>query len=97
MNIYKVERTDKWSYDDYDSFVCYANSPDEARYIYPDDFYVWKDGSWQMKTIDDKWVSCTHPSWVIDPTKDLTITLCGFTDMVEEAPPGVILASYNAG
>lgn len=35
MNIYKVSRTDDVSYDEYEAFVCAAESEDEARMMHP--------------------------------------------------------------
>ena len=35
MNIYLVYRTDAYSYDDYDSFVCFAGNEQEARELSP--------------------------------------------------------------
>lgn len=37
MNIYLVKRTDKFSYDDYDSFVCIAPDAQTALDIIPGD------------------------------------------------------------
>lgn len=42
MNIYKVSRTDDWSYGEYDSFVCAAESEDRAKMMNP-------DGEWDAK------------------------------------------------
>jgi len=36
MNIYLVSQTENTGYDTYDSFICYANSEEEARNINPD-------------------------------------------------------------
>lgn len=44
MNIYKVSRTDSWAhgYDEYDSFVCAAESEQTARDFVPgNDRHAW--------------------------------------------------------
>lgn len=99
MKIYKVERTDSWSYDDYDSFVCYANNEDEARRLSPSDYYVYEDGKWRFDYADKTFKYADNWSWVkADKIDTLMVTLLGFTDMpTEGVKPSVILASYNAG
>lgn len=93
MNIYKVERTDKWSYDNYDAFVCVAQNEEQARWMMPnphyevrrDDgkvYFKYGDGSYEL--VEDL---C---SWPLD-VKDIKVTEINPTD------PGVILASFNAG
>lgn len=97
MNIYKVERTDQWGYDDYDSFVCYAHNEEEARWMAPDpEYHMWKDGVYCYSYREQEPVNSKYTSWTLDP-KTLKVTLCGFTDMPEGSKPDVILASYNAG
>lgn len=48
MNIYKVSRTDKISYDEYDSFIVVASNLEDARKIHP-------NGDWENCNWD--WVS----------------------------------------
>lgn len=42
MNLYRVERTDRVGYDEYDSVVVAAESEDEARTIQPSEY----GGAW---------------------------------------------------
>jgi hypothetical protein len=44
--LYLIERTDNWSYDDYDSVVVCAESEDEARLINPDGEWGQRFRSW---------------------------------------------------
>lgn len=95
MKIFKVERTDKWSYDDYDSFVCFANSEDEARWTAPDpEYHMWKDGVYCYSYREQEPVSAGH-SWTKDP-KSLTVEYLGDND-TGTVIPSVILASFNPG
>ena len=36
MNLYLLTRTDKWSYDDFDSFVAAHHTKADARQLHPD-------------------------------------------------------------
>lgn len=96
MNIYKVERTDRWGYDDYDSFVCYANDEEEAKHLSPDGYHGWHIDSFKWQNKDGTWSEAFGHGWV-KTDKDLKVTLIGFSDMPEGTKPSVILASYNAG
>ena len=40
MNIYKVTRHDDSDFDEYESFVCYAENESDARNTNPDDEYI---------------------------------------------------------
>lgn len=101
MKIYKVERTDKWSYDDYDSFVCFANSEDEARHLHPvPDIYEWRDHpnlkehGWYFKYFDGKYDFCKHKgSW----TNPENLKVFELNRDPKDGKPTVILASFNAG
>jgi len=93
MKLYLVERTDKWDYDEYSEFVCWANSEEEARYMSPDpDFYTWKDGGWRFVYHDETWRREDPSSWVKDPK---TLKVWELSRAPKE--PTVILASYHAG
>lgn len=93
MNFYKVERTDKWGYDHYDSFVCVAHDETQARWMCPDpEYHMWRE-------IEGKPVVCysyreqepaTYHGWT-DDINSLKVTVIALDD------PKVILASFNAG
>lgn len=98
MKIYKVERTDGWSYDDYDSFVCFANSEDEARRVHPcgDDMYELHEDGWRMRFSDgclEEKASKYH-SWTHDVS---SLKVWELNRDPSEGKPTVILASYHAG
>jgi hypothetical protein len=94
MKIYKVERTDHAGYDDYDSFVCFADSPEDAKRLSPDDFHVWKDDCWQMQHRDGSYSKrdMKYHSWVMPDKMKVSEINADFA-----GKPEVILASYNAG
>lgn len=94
MDIYKVERTDKWSYDDYDSFVCFADSEEQARWLAPDpEFHMWKDGVYCYSYREQEPVNTKYTSWTKDP-KTLKVYKIGTSEFNS---PQIILASFNAG
>ena len=81
MNIFKVERTDKVGYDEYDSFVIIAESENEARVTDP-----------SGKPVEDSIFS----SWVkVRDLDKLIVTLIGVAN--EDQEPGIVLTSFNAG
>ena len=94
MKIYKVERTDGGGYDTYDSFICFANSAEEARYINPDEYYIWKDGGWCFVYADGAMKREKNYSWTEDPK---TLKVWELDRSPTDGKPTVILASYNAG
>lgn len=103
MKIYKVERTDDWSYDDYNEFVCVANSPEEAKTLHPsntDDtlFYHWKDGKWFIyysngPNSKGEEGFYSNGGWV-DSLDKLKVTEI-IPDFIDK--PVVIVGSFNAG
>lgn len=87
MNIYLVKRTDNVNYDEYDSFVCFAETEQEALNFDPcgtlDNIIINAEHTchhWHSPILISSWVKC---------------------EKIGEAPneerKGVILASFNAG
>jgi len=91
MQLYLVERTDKWSYDDYDKFVCWANSAEEAKRIHadPNEYYEWKEDGWYSKSHGTKE---KYHAWV-DNLDNLKV----YELSRPPEKPTVVLASFNAG
>ncbi len=96
MKLWKVSRTDRIGYDDYDSMVVAAETELEARTYHPGGYvrakfdggfwyWVWDGGNLDGKRYND---SC----W--GRVEDLRVEYLGTTDRDIR---GVILASFNAG
>lgn len=91
MNIYLVERTDEIGYDETDSYVCYAETEEEARIMfYPDP----KD---ELDTIFSSWIG-------IEEKDTLEVTLLGINvnntldnTNTSVISAGIILSSFNTG
>lgn len=85
MNLYQVDRgkgCKKIDYDEYDGFICAADSEDEARNMQP------------RNVIDPECGDSPDSAWP-DPIEKLTATLIGKAAKTVEK--GVLLASFNAG
>ena len=96
MNIYKVTRTDNVDCDNFDSFVCYAESEDAARVMNPDrDTAVVKDGKWVVDLFG-KMIVRIRWAWIkASELHTLKVELLGVSDT--ETEPKFILASFKAG
>ena len=94
MNIYLVSQDDTYGYDTYDSFICYSESEEEARYMSPDNFYRWINGSWHFCYSDGRTreYGC-RSDWSLP--SEVEVKLIGATS--DDVEAGVILASFNAG
>lgn len=96
MKIYKVERTDSWGYDDYDSFICVAPTPEAAQWMMPDEYYIRKEDGLYFQFSDGTEKKEDGPNWSPWATNisDIKVTEIGeaYSDNAE-----IILASYNAG
>lgn len=100
MQLYLVERpngTTDW--DEYDSFVVWAESEDEARRMSPSEYYEWRDHpnlkehGWYFKYRDGTYkFEKENRSW---PDDISTLKVWELSRPPEK--PTVVLASYNAG
>lgn len=83
MNIYKVSRTDDWSYDDYSDIIVIAETPEIALRLTPDGKYQEDDES--------LWNNYSWPNH----RKHLTVRLIGTA--TDGSVQGVIMGSFHAG
>lgn len=95
INIYLVERTDDVDYDQYDSFICVADSEETARWTTPDpEYHLWIDKKWHFNySTGPKEEDTKYSGWTKDPTT-LKITELG---VPKDPTQRVILGSFNAG
>lgn len=87
--LYLVKRTDKVTWDEYDSFVVCAENEDEARRVYPSGVMFFKD--WMPEQSKRYFKSC----WT-DKIETLEVICVGLASPLLEKRQ-VICASYNAG
>ena len=97
MKLFKVMRIDQIGWDEFDSFVCVANSELNARRMHPrgNKCYVWDD-------INNAWHSVIfgkneleYHSWTCNIDR-LNVELIGNPSNTHEKE-FVVLASFNAG
>ena len=88
MNIYLVKRTDEVSYDEFDSFVCVAESEDMARNMKP---VLWGN---PRKFEKVKWEE-ERTTWARG-IKDVTVHYLGKAAQLKREPQ-IVCASFNAG
>ncbi len=97
LNIYLVERTDNWTYDEYSDFVVVCATPEEAANTKPGSGKG-VNGGWKTKYCTDCGEETEHyQSWVPYDRKDelLKVTLIG--NAVLGSVPKIICSSYHAG
>jgi len=82
MNIYLVSQDENTGYDTYDSFICYADTEEEAQNMLPSVYGDWENpfGTW-----------CSSPD-------KASVTFLGTDLGIDpDINAGVILTSFNAG
>jgi hypothetical protein len=97
MNIYKVEQNLNNWYDTYDSFVCIAETEQDARETHPSMFVTHnKKGEWYGTYTKGGEYIVDGDDWISFGSIDqLTVTLIGVAS--EDQKKGVIISSFNAG
>lgn len=105
MNIYHVERTDNYSYDDYSEFVCVAESVDAARRMGPTGDVFSPCTNLVRCDEDGRFYQLSHEgakryygrtSWVYD-ISSVSVQLIGAAHPEDETEPRVVCASFHAG
>lgn len=95
MNIYLVSQDVEYGYDTYDSFICYAESEEEARTMCPSGHHAWINNQWHICYADGTTAPRLYKRGDWSLPSEVEVELIGkATDDVES---GVILASFNAG
>jgi len=85
MNLYLISQTENRGYDRYDAAVVIAETEDEARNMHPMDF--------KKLSIVPKDKPLDLDDWTIP--KNVKVIFLGIA--ANEAKPGIVLASFNAG
>lgn len=97
-NLYVLHRKGNIGYDEYDSCIVVADTMENAKYIYPNDNYVWNKElqKYGFKMFDGtiEYSLRDHHEW--DAPDDLDVILIGeASDTLTEGD--IICASFNAG
>ena len=111
MNLYKVSRKDGIDYDQYDSFVCVAETEEQAKLMFPNpDAMTWSDSLFHLQVMnrnkgtlgvfDENNYQVVDADWILhswtDNINNLEVELVGLAD-AKYTMPQVIVASFNAG
>ena len=95
MNIYKVEQDINDEYDTFDSFVCIAETETEARYMHPDPFTFFQNGTWHYsEVINGELFEDDGLCGWIEPEK-VKVTLIGVAN--SDQVKSIVCSSFNAG
>lgn len=96
MKIFLVERTDGIDYDEYDSFVCYAETSDQAKNTVPNpEYHMWKNGVLCYSYREQEPVTYGF-SWT-KSLNNVIVRELGESTTQEAKAGEVILSSFNAG
>lgn len=96
MKLYLVKQNINTGYDTYDSFICAANSEDEAKRMNPGGFRKWSDSKncWMFQYVDGTEEPDDDSSWV-NHIKNVKVKEIG--KAIKGIKSGIICASFNAG
>jgi hypothetical protein len=90
MNLYRLSQKENDGYDTYDSAVVAAESPSDARTIYPG-----TSEGWEYRVAGGQWESSWRGgAWTKSPASVLVEEIGIAKEGTER---GVIIASFNAG
>lgn len=96
MKLWLISQNVNNNYDTYDSAVVAAETEDEARNIYPDNWghchKRWNGSKWLRYLDDGRVLDCNSGSWTSPDNVSVQFLADGY-----EGPAGTVLASFNAG
>lgn len=100
MNLYRLSQTENDGYDTYDSAVVAAESPSDARTIYPGTSEDWEyrvaGGQWESRYLGGGW-SAARLAWGAWTKSPSSVVVEEIGIAKEGTKRGVIIASFNAG
>ena len=110
MNVYKVSRKDDIDYDQYDSFVCVAETEEQAKLMFPDPDGIEFEGEYYHLEVTDRkgtLVVCNTDRKISQDVdfrlhewtnniNNIEVELIGVADP-KYTEPQIISASFNAG
>lgn len=98
MKLYLLEQNENLGYDTYDAVVVCAMNADDAKVIYPSDYYKYNSATgkwhWWNDTTKEFGGIENYGTWASTPD-NVQVTYLGRA--MHNIPLGVVLASFNAG
>lgn len=96
MKLWLISQSENNGWDTYDSAVVAAETEDEARNIYPDNWDTspkrWNGSKWLWYLDDGRVLDYSSGSWTSPDNVSVQLLANGY-----EGPAGTVLASFNAG
>lgn len=96
MKLWLISQKVNNNYDTYDSAVVAANSEEEARNTYPDNWgcsdVYWNGSKWLWQIKDNRVLDYSHGTWTTPEHVTVEFLADGY-----EGPAGTVCASFNAG
>ena len=98
MKLWLISQNENNNWDTYDSAVVAAETEDEARNIYPDNWsdrdhnVVWNGSKWMWHLADGRILDYINCSWTTPNHVSVKFLADGY-----DGPAGTVLGSFNAG
>ncbi len=96
MKLWLISQDVNNNYDTYDSAVVAANTEEEARHTYPDNWYTdvkrWNGSKWLWHLDDGRVLDYSSGTWTSPDNVSVQFLADGY-----EGPAGTVCASFNAG
>lgn len=96
MKLWLISQYENNNYDTYDSAVVAAETEEEARNIYPDNWdnnpKKWNGSKWLWYLEDGRVLDYSSGSWTSPDNVSVQFLADGY-----DGPAGTVLASFNAG
>jgi hypothetical protein len=96
MKLWLISQNVNHNYDTYDSAVVAANTEEEARHTYPDNYGLspcyWNGSKWLQHLNDGRVLNYSSWTWTTPEHVEVKFLADGY-----EGPAGTVCASFNAG
>lgn len=96
MKLWLISQNVNHNYDTYDLAVVAANTEEEARHTYPDNWggsdARWNGSKWLWHLEDGRVLDYSHKTWTTPEHVQVQFLADGY-----EGPAGTVCASFNAG
>lgn len=98
MKLWLISQSVNCGYDTYDSAVVAAETEEEARHTYPDNWndgtssYKWSGSRWMYHMADGQVLDLRPGDWAAPSEVSVEFLADGY-----DGPAGTVLASFNAG
>jgi len=96
MKLWLISQSENNGWDTFDSAIVAAETEEEARYIYPDNWdlgtKIWNGSKWLWHLEDGRVLDYCSSSWTSPDHVEVQFLADGY-----DGPAGTVLGSFNAG